>query len=134
MPEKKNHKEIFRSPPLNPNLPFATTVQYGDLIFVSGVVGRDFKTGEIAKLDIKEQTRQALRNISSFLEDAGSSLERALKVNIFLKDMRLFALVNQAYREFFLAGFPARTCVEVVSLPDPDALVEIDCIAVKTSE
>jgi 2-iminobutanoate/2-iminopropanoate deaminase len=134
MPERKKPKEIFRSPSLNPNLPFATTVRYGDLIFVSGIAGRDFKTGEIAKLDAKEQTRQALKNISTYLEDAGSSLEKVLKVNIFLKDMRLFALVNQAYREFFPNGFPARTCVEVVSLPDPDALVEIDCIAVKAPE
>ncbi len=74
-----------------------------------------------------------MRNISLFLNKAGSSLKYALKVNVFLKDMRLFSLVNQAYQEFFPDGFPARTCVEVVSLPDPDALVEIDCIAVKAS-
>lgn len=127
-------KEILRSPPLNPQLPFSKTVQFGDLVFVSGIVGRDPQTGEIAQLDIKEQTRQALRNIASFLESAGSSLENSLKINIFLKDMRLFSLVNQAYREFFREGFPARTCVEVSSLPDPEAMIEIDCIAGITSQ
>lgn len=125
--------EIHRSPPLNPHLPFSKTVRFGDLVFVSGIVGRDPQTGEIAQLDIKEQTRQALRNISSFLESAGSSLSEALKVNIYLKDMRLFSLVNQAYREFFPDGYPARTCVEVSSLPDPEGMIEIDCIAGITS-
>ncbi|MCR4428421.1 MAG: RidA family protein [Caldiserica bacterium] len=129
MNSKGKRKEILRSLPLNPHLPFSKTVQFGDLIFVSGIVGRDPQTGEIAGLDIKEQTRQALRNISSFLDEAGSSLKDALKVNVYLKDMRLFSLMNQAYREFFKDGFPARTCVEVSSIPDPDALIEIDCIA-----
>jgi 2-iminobutanoate/2-iminopropanoate deaminase len=70
-----------------------------------------------------------MENLRQELEKAGTDFEHALKVTIFITDIRLFARMNEAYRTFFPSAFPARTCVEVSSLPDPEALVEIDLIA-----
>jgi 2-iminobutanoate/2-iminopropanoate deaminase len=72
-----------------------------------------------------------MENIRHQLELAGSSLEQVLKVTIFLTDIKLFKQMNEAYCSFFSGDFPARTCVEVLAVPDPDALVEIECIAGK---
>lgn len=111
------------------NLPFSTALAYGDLVFISGMVGRNLETGEIARGDISAQTRQTLMNIEQQLQKAGSSLSMALKVTIFIMDMGLFKEMNSVYRSFFNEDFPARSCVGVASLPDPEALVEIEVIA-----
>jgi 2-iminobutanoate/2-iminopropanoate deaminase len=117
------------SPAPAANLPFSTCISYGELVFVSGLVGRNPQTGEIAQGDIAEQTRQTLRNIQVHLEKAGTSFAKALKLTIFILDMSKFAEMNQAYREFFNNEPPARSCVQVVALPDKEALVEIEIIA-----
>jgi 2-iminobutanoate/2-iminopropanoate deaminase len=109
-------------------LPFSTAVVYGDLVFISGVIGRNPETGQMST-DISEQTRHTMELIQRRLEEAGSSLDLAVKVTIFMTDMTLFGNMNNAYRQFFNQGFPARSCVEVVSLPDREALVEIEVIA-----
>jgi len=117
------------SKPLKESLPFSPAVGCGPLVFVSGLAGRNHSNGEITRGDIGAQTQQAMRNIARQLERAGTNLEGALKVTIFLTDMELFAEMNEAYVSFFDGAMPARTCVEVSRLPDPDALVEIELIA-----
>jgi 2-iminobutanoate/2-iminopropanoate deaminase len=124
----KHHRGIV-SKPLSSNLPFSPAVTFGPFVFVSGIVGRNHSTGEISIGDIEAQTRQAMENIRHQLELAGSSLERVLKVTIFLTDMKLFKKMNESYCTFFADDFPARSCVEVSAVPDPEALVEIECIA-----
>jgi 2-iminobutanoate/2-iminopropanoate deaminase len=128
-----NTTEAFKrdivSKPLKKSLPFSPAVGCGPLVFVSGLAGRNHTNGEIAKRDIRAQTLQAMRNVAQQLERAGTNLEGALKATIFLTDMRLYAEMNEAYVSFFEGTMPARTCVEVSSLPDPDALVEIELIA-----
>jgi 2-iminobutanoate/2-iminopropanoate deaminase len=131
MSEGCKHQRGIVSKPLSANLPFSPAVTFGPFVFVSGIVGRNHATGEIAKGDIATQTRQAMENIRHQLELAGSSLEQVLKVTIFLTDIKLFKQMNEAYCSFFSGDFPARTCVEVLAVPDPDALVEIECIAGK---
>jgi 2-iminobutanoate/2-iminopropanoate deaminase len=113
---------------LSPSLPFSKVIGYGDLVFVSGLVGRHPETGEIAP-DITAQTKQVLENIRRELELAGTSLDKVLKSTVFIIDMSLFETMNEAYRSFFPTDRPARSCVEVASLPDKDALVEIEVIA-----
>lgn len=110
-------------------LPFSKVIAYGDFVFVSGIVGRDPETGKIASGDVAEQTRQVMKNIQQLLAAAETSLDRALKVTIFITDMSLFGAMNEAYRSFFTADLPARSCVQVVSVPDKEALVEIELIA-----
>lgn len=108
--------------------PFSDVVRYGNLLFVSGAIGRNPENGEIAINDLPAQTRQTLVNIQKKLERAGSSLEKALKVTIFILDMGQFSNMNTVYREFFPQDPPARSCVGVSSLPDKDALIEIEMV------
>jgi 2-iminobutanoate/2-iminopropanoate deaminase len=119
-------KEVFSR---SATLPFSAALGYGDLVFISGAIGRDPDSGEIAMNDIPAQTRQTLINIQNKLELAGTSLANALKVTIFLMDMGQFANMNEVYRTFFPGDAPARSCIGVASLPDKDALIEIEVIA-----
>ena len=111
--------------------PYSPAVACGPFIFVSGSVGRDPASGRIAKGDVAAQTRQTMQNIAVHLEKAGSSFDQAIKATIFITDMDLFAEMNGAYRSFFESDPPARSCVEVSRLPDPEALVEIELIALR---
>lgn len=113
----------------NMDMPFSTIVGFDKLVFVSGMVGRNPDTGEIATADIGEQTRQTLTNIAVQLDRAGLSLENVLKATVFITDMGLFQGMNQTYKMFFETGLPARSCVQITALPDPEALVEIEVIA-----
>lgn len=113
----------------NMDMPFSTIVGFDKLVFVSGMVGRNPDTGEIATADIGEQTRQTLTNIAVQLDRAGLSLENVLKATVFITDMGLFQDMNQTYKMFFETGLPARSCVQITALPDPEALVEIEVIA-----
>jgi 2-iminobutanoate/2-iminopropanoate deaminase len=109
--------------------PFSKVVGCGPWVFVSGSIGRDPRTGEIAKGDMYAQTAQTLANIDALLKQAGLTPERVLKATVFVTDMGALAAMNRAYSDFFKNGFPARSCVGVSALPDPDALVEIEVVA-----
>ncbi len=119
----------------NPDLPrskspHANAVKVGNLIFVSGWPGYD-KNMQLAKGDFAAQMRQALENVKSTLEYAGSSLDKIAKVNVYLDRRADFDEMNAIYREYFgddAAHWPARTTIEC-RLPRPDFLLEIDCIA-----
>ena len=112
----------------NKNLPFSTVVGFGDLVFVSGMIGRDPATGKIAA-DIFEQTRQTLANVEVQLAAAELSSDNVLKATVFITEMGLVQEMNRAYRDFFKDDLPARSCVQVAALPDSQALVEIEVIA-----
>jgi 2-iminobutanoate/2-iminopropanoate deaminase len=124
----KRQFQIIAGPP-NEKLPFSSVVGFENLIFVSGLVGRDPETGKIAAGDIIEQTRQALSNVERQLAKAGLSLKHVIKATVFITDMGMVQKMNQVYVSFFEAGLPARSCVQVVALPDPEALVEIEVMA-----
>ena len=113
-------------------LPYSPAVGCGPFVFISGSVGRVPGSGEIAKGDMSAQTRQTMQNIAAALEKAGSSFEQALKATVFVTDMGLFAEMNAVYVQFFRSDPPARSCVEVSRLPDPEALVEIELIALRS--
>jgi 2-iminobutanoate/2-iminopropanoate deaminase len=126
-----NYRKEVVSRPGKPGMPYSPAVSCGPLVFISGTVGRDPVSGDIAKGDVGSQTRQAMENIASHLEKADSSLDQALKATIFITDMNLYGDMNKAYGTFFSDAPPARSCVEVSKLPDPEALVEIELIAVR---
>lgn len=121
-------KETLAGPP---GFPFSHVVAYGDLVFVSGTVGRDLDSGEIVPADIAVQTKQTLENLRGKLEAVGSSLDQVLKVTVFLVDIEFFDEMNRVYRTYFPGEPPARSCVEVMALPDDEALVEIEVIAAR---
>lgn len=120
--------DIIAVPP-NENLPFSSVVGFENLVFVSGLVGRHPDTGKIAVGDIVEQTRQTIANVEQQLSKAGLSLKNVMKATVFITDMGMVQKMNQVYVSFFESGLPARSCVQVVALPDPEALVEIEVIA-----
>lgn len=109
--------------------PYSQGIEAGGLLFTSGQLPINPESGAMPA-DAAAQAEQSLRNVAAVLEAAGSGLDKAVKVTIFLKNMEDFAAVNKVYASFFAERFPARSCVEVARLPK-DALVEIEAIAVK---
>ncbi len=108
--------------------PYSQAVKTGNLIFVSGQIPIDPKTGEFVSSEIKTQTEQVLKNLSAILQAAGSKLENVVKTTVFLADMNDFAAMNEIYGKYFNENKPARATVEAARLPR-DARVEIECIA-----
>lgn len=108
--------------------PYSQAVVAGDLVFCSGQVAFDPKTMEIVPGGVEAETEQVLKNLAAVLEEAGSSLSRAVRMTIFLADMNDFARVNEVYGRFFDDEPPARVTVQAAGLPK-NVQVEIDCIA-----
>ncbi len=109
--------------------PYSQGIRSGDFIFCAGQVPLDPATGKIIEGGIQEQTRRVFQNLQAVLEAAGSSLSRVVKTTVFLVNLDDFKAMNEAYAEFFPAGAPARSTVQVVRLP-AGALIEIEVIAV----
>lgn len=107
----------------------AVKVDCGKMIFCSGQIPLDPKTGEMIEGDIAAQTRQVMENLREVLAAGGATFENVVRCNIFLADMNDFGIVNEVYGEYFPENPPSRATVEVARLPK-DARVEIDCIAV----
>jgi 2-iminobutanoate/2-iminopropanoate deaminase len=108
--------------------PYSQAVKYGNLIFTSGALGVDPKTGAFVDGGIQAQTKQCLENLKAVLQASGSSLGNVLKATVFIKDMNDFPKINEIYGEYFTKEQPGRSCVEVARLPK-DALIEIEAIA-----
>jgi 2-iminobutanoate/2-iminopropanoate deaminase len=104
--------------------PYSQGVVHGDLLFVSGQLGVDPATGEMAEGGIGPQTKQVMKNVGAILDAAGSSLADVLQVSIFLVDLADFAAMNEIYAGFVGPDFPARATVQIGALPS-GALVEI---------
>lgn len=109
--------------------PYSQAVRAGSLLFISGQLPSDPKTGNIVGGDIKIQTKQCIENINGILAAAGASLANVVKTTVFLKSMDHFAEMNQVYQRYFTGDAPARSTVEVARLPK-DALVEIESVAI----
>lgn len=98
---------------------------FGDLVFVAGQRPADPDSGVIPG-DIRSQARQVFRNVQSILEAGGSSMDRVLKVTVYLTDLEDWAAMNDVYLEFFGRPLPVRTTVGVALR---DILIEVDAIA-----
>lgn len=107
---------------------YSPAVVYGGLVFVSGQLPIDPRTGERNLGTAAEQTRQALENVSAILEAAGSSLSRVLKVTVYVADIELWGEVNEAYARAFGEHRPARAIVPT-GLLHYGFLVEIEAVA-----
>ncbi|WP_301098341.1 RidA family protein [Otariodibacter sp.] len=113
--------------------PYVQAVDLGNLVFTSGQIPVDPKTGGVAA-EIEKQTRQSLENIKAIIIQAGLTVGDIVKITIFLKDLNDFNKVNAEYEAFFIENkhetFPARSCVEVARLPK-DVGIEIEAIALR---
>lgn len=110
--------------------PYNQSVMAGNLLFVSGQIAIDPKTGNIEAKDAAAETTQVMKNIEAILTQAGLTFEHVVKTTIFLSDMSLFAIVNEVYGKYFSGNFPARETVAVKELPKK-VNIEISVIAAK---
>ncbi len=109
--------------------PYSQAIKAGGFVFTAGQVAFDPATGQLVEGDVARQTARVLDNLKAIIEAAGSSLDRAVKTTVYLKDMNDFAAMNEVYARYFPKIPPARSTVEAARLPR-DVRVEIDLIAI----
>ena len=109
-------------------LPFSEAVRVGDFLFLSGQLGGD-SSGRLAPGGIAAETQQTMENIRATLARHGSSLDRIVKVTVFLADFDEWAEMNRVYVTYFPNHLPARSALGAGGLA-LGARVEIECIAV----
>ena len=97
--------------------PYSQAVKAGNLMFISGQIPLDPKTGDLVSQSIEDQAKLVLENVKSICEAAGCSLDDIVKISIFLTDLSNFAVVNDMMKEYFSEPYPARATVEVSGLP-----------------
>ena len=113
--------------------PYSQAIRAGELLFTSGQIALDPRTGELCAGGIEVETRQVLDNLTQVLVAGGASWGDVVRVTIYLADLADFATVNRLYGERVAGGvMPARSTVQVARLPR-GAAVEIDAIAHLTS-
>ena len=109
--------------------PYSQAIVAGDFVFCAGQIPLDPASGEIKATDIKGQTTQVLKNVEALLRAAGTTLAKAVKSEVYLKNISDFQAMNEVYATFFTSDpKPARVTLEVARIPK-DALVEIACVA-----
>ncbi|MCQ2550966.1 MAG: RidA family protein [Clostridia bacterium] len=108
--------------------PYSQAIVVGNMLFASGQIPIDPKTGEVVEADITKQATQVFENIKEILLEAGSSLDKVVKTTCFISDMGNFGKVNEVYAKYFPENPPARSAVEVSRLPK-DVMIEIEIIA-----
>ena len=116
----------------DPYEPFRLAQGYraGDLLFISGQAAIDAGGKIVGIGDFDAQAKQAFENLDRVLRAGGSSLKNVIKVTIFLTDMGYFSRIVELRGQWFTAPYPADTIVEVSSLYSPDAMIEIEAVAV----
>jgi 2-iminobutanoate/2-iminopropanoate deaminase len=112
-----------------PNGLFTPAIITGDLVFTSGQIGLDPKTGQFPEGGFEAQFQQVFKNLTAVLEASGSSVDHIVKATVFLADMNDYNAMNELYRKQFKGDPPARTTVQVARLPR-DARIEIEAVAV----
>lgn len=107
--------------------PYSQAVEVNGLVYTSGVIPVNPKTGEIPS-DIVCQAKQAIGNLINLLEASGCKPCDVIKTTVFIKEMDDFGKINEIYSEYFEEPYPARSCVEVARLPK-DVMIEIEAVA-----
>ncbi len=106
---------------------YSQAIIHGNTLFTSGQIPIDPATGEMLPADFASQAHQVFKNLTAIAEAAGTSLQNAIKLNVFLQDLENFATLNQIMGEYIQEPYPARAAVQVARLPK-DSLIEIDAI------
>ena len=120
---------------LAPARGFSHATVAGDTVWVGGQIGSDASGRVVEPGDMVAQYARAIRNVGIALRAAGCEPEDTVKLTYYVTDIQAYRdnrkALGVAYREFFRSDYPASTLVEVRSLVDPDALIEIDAVAVR---
>ena len=119
---------IFPGEGAKPIGPYSPAIRFGHLVFTSGQIGLDPKTGKLVEGGVAAEAKQMLENVGTLLKAAGVSYQNVVKTTLFLKDMADFARVNEIYAKYFNQDPPARSTIQVGALPG-GALVELETIA-----
>jgi 2-iminobutanoate/2-iminopropanoate deaminase len=133
---RPSHPEGFMRKPIKtdkapaPIAPYSQGILEGEFIFVSGQGGTDPATKKLVEGGVKAETKQTFENIKAILEAGGSSMDKVVKCNVYLRDINDFAAMSEVYKTFFTEPYPARTTIQAGALPGGIA-VEIECIARK---
>ena len=107
--------------------PYAQAQIVGNLVFASGQIPIIPETGELA-VGLEAQAHQSFKNVTELMKAAGTSIDKVVKVTLFISDMNNFAAINAIYAQYFKEPYPARSCVEVARLPK-DVFLECEVIA-----
>ncbi len=122
------HVEGLSDATKSANIPLSTTVKAGGFVFVSGMPPTDRKTARLVRGDIVQQTEVCLENVKTAVEAAGSSLDKVVKVTIYVTNAAYYSSINAVYARYFPSNPPARTFVTVGSWPR-EFDIEIECVA-----
>ncbi len=108
--------------------PYNQATKANNMLFISGQIPADPKTGELITSSIEDETHMVMKNLKAILEEAGLTFDNVLKTSIFISDMNNFSKINEVYGSYFSGEYPARETVQVARLPK-DVNVEISAIA-----
>ncbi|MCX7545528.1 RidA family protein [Marinicella gelatinilytica] len=106
---------------------YSQAVVYDGVLYTSGQIPIDPKTGDMLPADFSRQAHQVFKNLQAVAEAAGSGLQNAIKLNVYLQDLNDFAGLNEIMSGYLSEPYPARAAVQVARLPK-DSLIEIDAI------
>jgi 2-iminobutanoate/2-iminopropanoate deaminase len=137
---KKMEREVISSPNAPAAIgPYSQAIRVGNMLYLSGQLGIDPKTGKFADVDadtdaerrFEAQAHQALKNQKAVLAAAGFSLNDVVQCQVFVKDLNNYPTFNAIYKEYFKKDFPARAVLEVSRIP-ADGLIEIMMVAIRS--
>lgn len=109
--------------------PYSQAVRVGNTVYLSGQIPLDPASGNLVEGDVATQARRAFDNLKAVSEAAGGSLDRIVRLGLYLTDLGEFAAVNAVMQEYFSAPFPARSTIQVSALPK-GAAFEVDAVLV----
>ncbi len=109
--------------------PYSQAVKAGGLVFTSGQIPLDPRSGEMVRADIGTETERVMDNLEAVLKEAGCTFADVLRATVYLVEMADFPTVNERYGKRFSGVLPARSTVQVAGLPK-GARIEIDMIAI----
>ena len=110
--------------------PYSQAIEVNGMIYTSGMIPIDPKTGELVDGSVEQQAHQAFSNLKNLVEAAGASMDKVVKTVVFIKNMDDFSRINAIYEEYFTEPYPARSCVEVARLPK-DVALEVEAVVLK---
>ena len=123
------NKQVVHTPKVPPaRVPLSQAIKAGDWVFASGQLGLDVATGKLVPGGIGAETRQVCENLGAVLEAAGSSLDKVVKVTIYMADLGELMAMNEVFSRYFPVDPPARTTFQCAALVG-GARVEIEAIA-----